>query len=91
MSTKKAARPRLRVVATAASTVPPFPELDRVVSEAQAAQILGYSKDTLRREFRAGRAPARVRLSDRRIGYRLSAIYRFLEACTEAPGACESA
>jgi predicted DNA-binding transcriptional regulator AlpA len=91
MSTKKAARTRLHVVATAASTVPPFPELDRVVSEAQAAQILGYSKDTLRREFRTGRAPARVRLSDRRIGYRLSAIYRFLEACTEAPGACESA
>ena len=53
MSTKKAARTRLHVVATAASTVPPFPELDRVVSEAQAAQILGYSKDTLRRKFRA--------------------------------------
>src|SRR4051812_9249684 len=31
--------------------------LDRVVSENEAAAIIGYSKDTLRREFRAGRAP----------------------------------
>jgi predicted DNA-binding transcriptional regulator AlpA len=89
MGTKKTSNPRLGPVATAASTVPPALELDRVVSEKQAAVILGYSKDTLRREFRAGRAPARVRLSDRRIGYRLSAIYRFLEACAEAPGASE--
>jgi predicted DNA-binding transcriptional regulator AlpA len=66
-------------------------ELDRVVSEAQAAKILGYSKDTLRREFRAGRAPPRVRLSDRRIGYRLSVLYAFLEARTEQPGARASA
>jgi predicted DNA-binding transcriptional regulator AlpA len=62
-------------------------DFDRVVTESQAAEILGYSKDTLRREFRAGRAPARVRLSDRRIGYRLSAIYAFLDAHAEKPGA----
>jgi len=66
---------------------PPPVELDRVVSEAAAAKIIGYSKDTLRREFRAGRAPVRVRLSSRRIGYRLSAIYAFLEAHTEKPDA----
>ena len=59
--------------------------LDRVVSENEAAAIIGYSKDTLRREFKAGRAPARVRLSGRRIGYRLSAIYAYLEAHTEKP------
>jgi len=62
-------------------------ELDRVVSEARAAEILGYSKDTLRREFRAGRGPPRVRLSARRIGYRLSVLYALLEARTEQPGA----
>jgi predicted DNA-binding transcriptional regulator AlpA len=86
MGTKKAGRQHLSAV-----TLPATPErsfdLDRVVSEAQAAAILGYSKDTLRREFRAGRAPARVRLSGRRIGYRLSAIYAFLEAHTEKPDA----
>jgi predicted DNA-binding transcriptional regulator AlpA len=63
-------------------------ELDRVVSEARAAEILGYSKDTLRREFRAGRGPPRVRLSARRVGYRLSVLYAHLEARTEQPDAC---
>jgi predicted DNA-binding transcriptional regulator AlpA len=85
MRTKKS-REHLRAV-----VAPAFPEqsadaLDRVVSENEAAAIIGYSKDTLRREFRAGRAPPRVRLSGRRIGYRLSAIYQFLEAHTEKPG-----
>jgi predicted DNA-binding transcriptional regulator AlpA len=63
--------------------VPVIPDqtfnVDRVVSENEAAAIIGYSKDTLRREFAAGRAPPRVRLSLRRIGYRLSDIHRFLE------------
>ena len=54
---------------------------------ARAAEILGYSKDTLRREFRAGRGPPRVRLSARRIGYRLSVLYALLDARTEQPGA----
>src|SRR5262245_3719520 len=58
-------------------------EHDCVVSERRAAEILGYSKDTLRREFQAGRGPARVRLSARRIGYRLSVLYALLEARTE--------
>jgi predicted DNA-binding transcriptional regulator AlpA len=88
MGTKKT-RKHLHVVtpsAIVASIAPgQLPALDRVVSEAQAAEIIGYSKDTLRREFRAGRAPERVRLSGRRIGYRLSALYAFLEANTEKP------
>jgi predicted DNA-binding transcriptional regulator AlpA len=72
---------------TTASSTEQLAGLDRVVTETQAAELLGYSKDTLRREFRAGRAPARVRLSGRRIGYRLSAIYAFLEAHIEKPDA----
>jgi predicted DNA-binding transcriptional regulator AlpA len=69
---------------TAAGQLRPAPlDLDRVMSEAQTAEIIGYSKDTLRREFRAGRAPPRIRLSGRRIGYRLSAIYAWLDARTE--------
>jgi predicted DNA-binding transcriptional regulator AlpA len=64
-----------------------LPNIDRVVSEKQAAEILGYSPDTLRREFRAGRGPPRVRLSGRRIGYRLSMLYAYLEKNTEQPGA----
>jgi predicted DNA-binding transcriptional regulator AlpA len=58
-------------------------DLDRVVGEGLAAEILGYSKDTLRREVRAGRGPARVRLSERRVGYRLSTLYDHIEANTE--------
>jgi predicted DNA-binding transcriptional regulator AlpA len=61
------------------------PDLDRVLTENEAAEFLGLSKDSLRREFRAGRAPPRVRLSLRRIGYRLSDIHRFLEQRLEQP------
>jgi predicted DNA-binding transcriptional regulator AlpA len=82
MGTKKALSP------VAVPTIPGQSfNLDRVVSENEAAAILGYSKDTLRRQFAVGRAPPRIRLSGRRIGYRLSAIYAFLEAHTEKPSA----
>jgi predicted DNA-binding transcriptional regulator AlpA len=82
----KKADQRSRLVGGVARDVVEF-DLDRVVSEARAAEILGYSKDTLRREFRAGRGPPRVRLSARRIGYRLSVLYAHVEARTEQPGA----
>jgi predicted DNA-binding transcriptional regulator AlpA len=90
MRTKEVNRPRLSRVTLPRVVRGPsehLSDLDRVVSEDQAAEIIGYSKDTLRREFRTGRAPARVRLSSRRIGYRLSAIYAFLEAHIEKPDA----
>jgi predicted DNA-binding transcriptional regulator AlpA len=86
MGTKKS-RKYLRAVASSGvvlgSTTEQLTGLDRVLSEAQAADLLGYSKDTLRRAFRAGEGPARVRLSERRIGYRLSANYSWLAAHTE--------
>jgi len=89
MGTKKTRKP-LRAV-TPPAIIAPAPQqsstLDRIVSEAEAAAIIGYSKDTLRREFAAGRAPPRVRLSEGRIGYRLSALYAWLDAHTEQPGA----
>jgi predicted DNA-binding transcriptional regulator AlpA len=85
MRTKKS-REHLRAIVAPAAPEQSAAALDRCVSEDEAARIIGYSKDTLRREFAAGRAPPRVRLSGRRIGYRLSAIYQFLEAHTEKPG-----
>src|SRR5437879_1313265 len=60
--------------------------LDRVVSEPVAAEIVGFSKDTLRRKFRQGLGPPRVRLSEHRIGYRLSDLYAYLEQHTELGG-----
>jgi hypothetical protein len=83
---KRLARKYLRVVEPSAILAPALSGLDRVVSEKQAAELLGYSHYTLRREFQAGRGPARVRLSEHRIGYRLSELYRYLEAHTEKSG-----
>jgi predicted DNA-binding transcriptional regulator AlpA len=68
------------------TVVTPLSCLDRVVSERQAAEILGLSYFTLRREVQAGRGPARVRLSEYRVGYRLSELYRYLEERTEKSG-----
>jgi predicted DNA-binding transcriptional regulator AlpA len=80
MREKKTTKLGLRVA-------PAAPEIDYVVSETEAAGILGFSRDSLRRAFAAGRAPARVRISARRVGYRLSELYRFLDTHTEKPGA----
>jgi predicted DNA-binding transcriptional regulator AlpA len=44
-----------------------------VVSESEAAEIVGLSIDTLRRSVRDGDGPARIKLSERRVGYRRSA------------------
>jgi predicted DNA-binding transcriptional regulator AlpA len=60
--------------------------LDRVVSQRQTAEILGISYFTLRREVQAGRGPALVRLSEKRVGHRLSSIYALIEANTERSG-----
>ena len=51
-----------------------FPDLDRLLSEDDAAKFLSLSKDTLRRRFRDGTSPPRVRLG-RRVGYRLSDLH----------------
>jgi predicted DNA-binding transcriptional regulator AlpA len=57
---------------------------DYVVSERDAAKILGVSPDTLRRLVRSGEGPQRIRISARRVGYRLSAIDAFLNKCAAA-------
>ena len=44
---------------------------NRVVSETAAAEFLGVSIDTLRRACMRGEGPPRLRLSLRRVGYRL--------------------
>ena len=57
--------------------------VDRVLSRRQYADILGVTLRTLSRYEKAGNAPPRTRLSDRRWGYRQSAVDRFLSANTE--------
>jgi hypothetical protein len=48
--------------------------LDRIISEAEAAKIRGVSPDTLRRNSERGGQPERLRLSKRRVGYRLREV-----------------
>ena len=64
-----------------AAEIPQRP--DRVLSRRQYAEILGVTLRTLSRYEKAGNAPPRTRLSDRRWGYRQSAVDRFLSANTE--------
>jgi predicted DNA-binding transcriptional regulator AlpA len=64
-----------------AADIPQQP--DRVLSRRQYADILGVTLRTLSRYEKACNAPPRTRLSDRRWGYRQSAVDRFLSANTE--------
>lgn len=61
----------------------PLPTASRVITEAEAARMVGLSVPTLRRmrydEKRENRGPRHVRLSERRIGYRLFDLDAWLE------------
>ena len=54
----------------------PTPTPDRIVSEKEAAEIRGVSPDTLQRQAERGEGPERIRLSPRRVGYRLSELLK---------------
>ena len=71
--------PHIAVQTTASLGSP----MDRVLSRRQYADILGVTLRTLSRYEKAGNAPPRTRLSERRWGYRQSAVDRFLSANTE--------
>jgi len=45
---------------------------DRIISQAEAAQLRGISRETLRQMSERGLGPKRVQLSPKRFGYRLS-------------------
>jgi hypothetical protein len=54
---------------------PPLdPDLDRMISEKEAARLRSVSRDTLRRQAAAGKGPKRYRVSDGRIAYRLREV-----------------
>ncbi len=56
------------------------PELDRMISEAEAARLRATSRDTLRRQALAGVGPRRYRVGARRIAYRLREVLAASEA-----------
>jgi len=57
-------------------SIPTIPANDRIVSEKEAAQIRGVSEYTLRRQAQRGEGPLRIKLSPRRVGYRLSDLLK---------------
>lgn len=52
---------------------------DRVVSPAQAAELMGVSLATLRRLWDVDQGPRRIRLSPRRLGVRLRDLQSYLD------------
>ena len=53
---------------------------DYVVAEREVASLLGVSPDTLRRQVAKGEGPRRLKLSARRVGYRMSDIEAWLRS-----------
>jgi phage terminase Nu1 subunit (DNA packaging protein) len=56
--------------------------IDRVYSRKQLAALLGVCTKTIQRLDEAGAPLGRVAISDRRIGYRSSAVAAYLNART---------
>ena len=48
--------------------------LDRIISETEAAGLNGVSRDTFRRRIDRGEGPPKIRMSPRRVGYRLREV-----------------
>ena len=59
---------------------------DHVVAESATAEIIGVSKATLRRMVERGEGPRRLKLSARRVGYRMSDLAEWLNSRGEIAG-----
>ncbi len=60
--------------------------LDHIVTESATAEIIGVSKPTLRRMVDRGEGPRRLKLSTRRVGYRLSDLEQWLSGRGQTAG-----
>jgi predicted DNA-binding transcriptional regulator AlpA len=58
----------------AGMSVPGWRDLEKIVSEKEAAELRGVSRDTLRRMAARGEGPKRIKLSPRRVGYKLREV-----------------
>jgi predicted DNA-binding transcriptional regulator AlpA len=56
-------------------------DVHRCISEPAAADLLGISVDILRRLVARGQGPPRIRISPRRITYRLLDVLAYQDAC----------
>lgn len=57
-------------------------QIDRIINEKDAAAMLGLNPRTLQRHSEIGKAPPRVRITDRRVGYRESDLQTFIATRT---------
>ena len=55
---------------------------ERIISEAEAAQLIDVSLPSMRRHRYAGDGPPWVQLSERRIGYRIRDLIRWVDSRT---------
>jgi predicted DNA-binding transcriptional regulator AlpA len=55
--------------------------LDRLITEVEAASMYGVSRDTLRRRIDRGEGPPKIRMSPRRVGYRLRDVLADIKQC----------
>jgi predicted DNA-binding transcriptional regulator AlpA len=61
-------------------------EHERLISEPEAAALYGFSTDTLRRRTARGEGPRKIKISKRRIGYRLRDVLDDIKAREVKPG-----
>ena len=65
--------------------IPTGVELDRILTEQQYAEMDGVSVFTVRRRSARGEGARRIRLSQRRVGYRLRDILAARQQIEEVP------
>jgi predicted DNA-binding transcriptional regulator AlpA len=70
----------------AAVELPPDVARQRVLDERTAAEFVGLSHPSLERLRKAGTAPRHVRLSERRLGYRVCDLLAWLDAKSSGSG-----
>jgi predicted DNA-binding transcriptional regulator AlpA len=66
--------------ATAPSKNSPWPADDTILSTLQASEMMGCHRATLEKLHRLGQGPPRIRITDRRIGYRLGDLRQWLQS-----------
>ena len=66
--------------------LPPEIASQRVIDERTAADFIGVSQVNLERMRKAGVAPRHVRLSERRLGYRVCDVLEWLDARVSGAG-----
>lgn len=57
---------------------------DAVITRVEAAELIGISPDTLDRMSARREGPPRVRISDRRVGYRMRELRKWIGDRVEA-------